>query len=72
MTRGECEAFNAGVRSVLAAAYKAAGAIEATPNYKPTRAGFATAALRELAAAGEELLVSQVAQQDDQSTEPAP
>jgi hypothetical protein len=55
--RGEAAAFYAGVRSVLRIASAGAAAFERMPNYKPGRAGFASAALRELAEAGRDLLL---------------
>jgi hypothetical protein len=56
MTLRELAAFNEGVRTVLRIAGTVAEAIERTDGYKPTRAGFAVAALRELAEAGQGLL----------------
>lgn len=50
-------AYGRGVLDVLAIAEAAARAIEAQPEFKPTRHGFAVAALAELAVAGRELLI---------------
>jgi hypothetical protein len=57
MTRSEVSSFNAGVRAVLRQALSCAQAIESMPGFKITRAGFASAALRAFAEAGEELLL---------------
>ena len=64
-TPREIAAFNAGVRAVLSHSFEAALAIEAMPGFRVTRAGFAVAALQELAAAGEDLLILPVGFQKD-------
>ena len=58
MTRGEREAYNQGIRVALSVAGRTADAIEKLPTFKEGRAGFATAALREFAAAGAQLLLT--------------
>lgn len=57
MTPAQVQAFNEGVRTVLRIAGTVADAIERADGYKPTRGGFAVAALRELAEAGQGLLL---------------
>jgi methyl coenzyme M reductase alpha subunit len=59
MTRAEQAAFNEGVKAALGAASMAADAIERLPTFKEGRQGFATAALREFAAAGEQMLLGE-------------
>ncbi len=67
MMRPEIDAFNAGVKVVIGHALASADAIERMPGFKETPAGFAAAALRALAEAETELLLS--AKQDRQSAE---
>lgn len=57
MTLAQVQAFNEGVRAVLRTASASADAIEGLAAYKPTRAGSAVAELRELAEAGQGLLL---------------
>jgi hypothetical protein len=57
MMLAQVQAFNEGVRAVLRIASASADTIEGLAAYKPTRAGSAVAALRELAEAGEALLL---------------
>ena len=52
MTPAQVQAFNEGVRAVLRTASASADAIEVLAAYKPTQAGSAVAALRELTEAG--------------------
>ena len=51
-------AFNAGVNAALAQAREVAAAISSSPNFKPTRHGFAVEALNGFADEGRALLVS--------------
>ena len=67
MTLEQVQAFNEGVRTVLRIASASADAISRTDDYKPTRGGFAVAALRELAEAGEGLLLLPAKAQRDES-----
>ena len=62
-TLAQVQAFNEGVRTALSHAAAAADAIEKMPGFKVTRAGFAVAASREFARAGEELIL--VAEKDE-------
>jgi hypothetical protein len=71
VTRGEREAFNQGVRVALSVAARTADAIERLPSFKEGRQGFATAALREFAAAGAAMLLSDPARAPEPSKEAA-
>ena len=59
MTRGELAAFHAGVRLAADHAPAAAEAIERSPGFREARQGFATAALRALAEAEADLMLSE-------------
>ena len=56
-TLAQVQAFNEGVRAVLRIASATADEIERMEAYKPTRAGFAVIALRELSESGQALLM---------------
>jgi len=57
MSPSEIAAYNAGVRAALVHARKAAEALALVSGFKPTRQGYAVAALEGFADAGASLLI---------------